>query len=241
MAATVTGILLTGNHAGRPSSGLQAGTLYACSTHSLIYQTSDTGSTWGTWATLGETGNAAHLADAADAHDASAVSVLDTAGHFTGTDVEAVLDELQDNIDAIPGTHVTFTIGPYLINDIPGTATTQMLLPFFNTTTAVSLGGNGVEYRIPSACHIIGAILTSDAARTAGTATLQVRVGGVATAFNAGAVVLDGTNTTRVASMVAHASGVAASASSSVGVAIVTSGWTPTTANLNALLIISID
>lgn len=53
MAATVTGILLTGNHAGRPSSGLQAGTLYSCTTHNLIYQTSDTGSTWATWGTLG--------------------------------------------------------------------------------------------------------------------------------------------------------------------------------------------
>lgn len=36
----------------------------------------------------------AHLADTADAHDASAISVLDTAAHFTGTDVEAVLAEL---------------------------------------------------------------------------------------------------------------------------------------------------
>lgn len=56
MAATVTGVLLTGNHAGRPSSGLQAGTLYSCTTHSLIYQTSDTGSTWATWANLSGTG-----------------------------------------------------------------------------------------------------------------------------------------------------------------------------------------
>lgn len=55
MAATVTGILLTGNHAGRPSSGVSAGTLYSCTTHGLIYQTSDTGSTWATWATLGGT------------------------------------------------------------------------------------------------------------------------------------------------------------------------------------------
>ena len=37
---------------------------------------------------------AAHLADAADAHDASAISVLDAAANFTGTDVEAVLAEL---------------------------------------------------------------------------------------------------------------------------------------------------
>jgi len=46
---------------------------------------------------------AAHIADATDAHDASAISVLDTGGNFTGTDVEAVLAELQDNIDGLSG------------------------------------------------------------------------------------------------------------------------------------------
>lgn len=56
MAATVTGILLTGNHASRPSSGVSAGTLYSCTTHALIYQTSDTGSTWATWADLAGSG-----------------------------------------------------------------------------------------------------------------------------------------------------------------------------------------
>lgn len=35
-----------------------------------------------------------HEADAADAHDASAVSLLDTAGDFTATDVEGALAEL---------------------------------------------------------------------------------------------------------------------------------------------------
>lgn len=37
---------------------------------------------------------AAHIADTSDAHDASAISVLDTAGQYTATDVEAVLAEL---------------------------------------------------------------------------------------------------------------------------------------------------
>lgn len=55
MAATVSGILLTGNHASRPSSGLVTGTLYACSDHALVYQTSDDGTSWSTWATLGGT------------------------------------------------------------------------------------------------------------------------------------------------------------------------------------------
>lgn len=51
---------------------------------------------------------AAHIADTADAHDASAISVLDTLGSFTGTDVEAVLAELYAAIGAggIPSTIV---------------------------------------------------------------------------------------------------------------------------------------
>lgn len=51
---------------------------------------------------------AAHLADTTDAHDASAISVLDTGGSFTGTDVEAVLAELYAAIGAggIPTTTV---------------------------------------------------------------------------------------------------------------------------------------
>lgn len=55
MAGTVAGILLFGTHAARPASGLMTGTLYACSDHNLIYQTTDQGATWGTWATLGGT------------------------------------------------------------------------------------------------------------------------------------------------------------------------------------------
>jgi hypothetical protein len=47
-----------------------------------------------TWAALEEPGLAAHLADTSDAHDASAVSIVDAGGYFTGTDVEAALQEL---------------------------------------------------------------------------------------------------------------------------------------------------
>lgn len=50
--ASVLGILLTGDHASRPSSGCAYGTLYSCTTHSLVYQTTDAGSTWVTWADL---------------------------------------------------------------------------------------------------------------------------------------------------------------------------------------------
>lgn len=53
MAGTVAGILLFGTHAARPASGLMTGTLYACSDHNLIYQTTDQGATWVTWANIG--------------------------------------------------------------------------------------------------------------------------------------------------------------------------------------------
>ena len=47
--------LLTGPHASRPAAtAVPAGTLYACSDHSLVYQSD--GSSWSTWATLTGTG-----------------------------------------------------------------------------------------------------------------------------------------------------------------------------------------
>jgi hypothetical protein len=70
----------------------------------------------GTWASptvdgthAGSTHSAstdAHIADTSDAHDASAISVLDTGGNFTATDVEGVLAELDAAIAAggIPAT-----------------------------------------------------------------------------------------------------------------------------------------
>jgi len=52
--------------------------------------------------TTAQTQLAAHLADTSDAHDASAISVLDTAGNYTATDVEAVLAELPSRFVSLP-------------------------------------------------------------------------------------------------------------------------------------------
>jgi hypothetical protein len=53
--------LLTGIHSARPAaSAVPAGTLYSCTTHSLIYQ-SDGISTWSTYATLGGSGGVIEL------------------------------------------------------------------------------------------------------------------------------------------------------------------------------------
>jgi hypothetical protein len=53
MTATVAGIHLgIDTHANRPAAGTPpVGSLYSCSTHSLVYRTD--GSSWSTWATLG--------------------------------------------------------------------------------------------------------------------------------------------------------------------------------------------
>lgn len=134
---------------------------------------------------------------------------------------------------------LTFTVGPFYINDLPGTATTQATLGYFNTATAVSRDTTDPILRF--AGRIVGLILVSDVARTAGTATGRLRIGGSDTAFNGGAVALDATNTEQDASFVNHASGVAFTSSQSIGVNVTTSGWTPITANITAWLVVSLD
>lgn len=90
---TIPGMFLTGDHASRPAAGdVGHGTIYSCSTHALLYQSD--GSSWSTWATLGVGDSTAHIADTSDAHDASAISIVDAGSYFTGTDVEAALQEL---------------------------------------------------------------------------------------------------------------------------------------------------
>lgn len=56
---TIPGMFLTGTHAGRPAaSSVGKGSLFACSTHSLVYQSD--GSSWSTW--LNAAGGAETLA-----------------------------------------------------------------------------------------------------------------------------------------------------------------------------------
>lgn len=76
---TMPGMLLTGDHASRPAAGdVGKGTLYSCTDHSLVYQTTD-GATWDTWATLGG-GIPATIFDAAG--DLIVASAADTAARL---------------------------------------------------------------------------------------------------------------------------------------------------------------
>lgn len=62
MPATVSGIHLSGTHAARPAANtVPDGSLYSCTTDSLIYKSNYAGNSWSTWATLGGTAGAAPL------------------------------------------------------------------------------------------------------------------------------------------------------------------------------------
>jgi hypothetical protein len=136
-------------------------------------------------------------------------------------------------------TLVPMTLGPFYINDLPGTATTQATLDYFNTATAQNRNANDIY--MERAGTVIGLIVTSDAARTAGTATVRVRVAGVATTFAADAVQLNATRTTSDSAFVDAPAGVAFTAGQTIGVAVVTSGWTPTTANLRIQMVVGMQ
>ncbi len=131
------------------------------------------------------------------------------------------------------------SLGPFHLNDVPGTATTQAKLEFFNTTIAVSLGPNDIKMQ--TAGRVVGATIVADATRSAGTATVQVRINNVATTFAAGDVVLDATNTVSTSKFVPPVNGLAYTAGQTLGVALVTSGWTPITANVQVTLFVLVD
>ena len=95
--------------------------------------------------------------------------------------------------------------------------------------------------KMQTAGRIVGLILTSDVPRTAGTATARVRINGSGAAFNAGSVVLDATNTLSDSDFVPWASGNAFTAGQTIGADVVSSSWTPTTANLRIMLVVAMQ
>jgi len=124
----------------------------------------------------------------------------------------------------------TVTLGPWMVSDIPGTATTQASLGFATTTT--TFGTTARDIRMPFNGSVVGMFMASNTARTAGTAIARLRIGGVDKAFNSGACALDGTNTTSDSSLMSGILAPTFVSGETLGVNIQTSGFTPTTADL---------
>jgi hypothetical protein len=146
----------------------------------------------------------------------------------------------HDGTDWDNRTIIQMTLGPFHINDLPGTATTQATILYFTAATAVAKAGN--DFVMDRAGRIIGVLITADAARTAGTATVRVRVNGTGAAFNAGACALTAApNTVSDSSFVSFANGVSFAATDRIGMEVTTSGWTPTTADIQTLMVVQLD
>lgn len=104
-------------------------------------------------------GLAAHLADATDAHDASAISVADSGGNYTGTDVEAVLAEIAASLGG-------------------GAAGGTMQLKVIADAATLNTGDGQLQFCIPPALN--GLNLTDAQAyvttvSSSGTPTIQLR------------------------------------------------------------------
>jgi hypothetical protein len=108
----------------------------------------------------------------------------------------------------------------------------SLAIPTGGSTLAI----NALDLKMGFAGKVVGAILASNDARTAGTLTAAVRVAGVVTNLTAA---IDATNTQTYAQQAAEGAGVAFTAGQAVGMAVVTSGaWAPTTADVTGWLLI---
>ena len=161
MAATVSGILLYGNHASRPASGVSTGTLYACTTHGLIYQTTDTGATWVTWATLGGTppvaGTPAVVLGTAAATGAAAT--------FVATDATIIAFDATNPAATAPGNAAAVGVATvaarrdHVHPRLSDTFTVQFIID--GGGSAITTGVKGDLY-FPYACTITGVVLLAD-------------------------------------------------------------------------------
>jgi hypothetical protein len=131
------------------------------------------------------------------------------------------------------------TLGPFYIAGLPGTDTTVMQLGYFTGSTAVRL--DEVEMHSMRAGRVVGARLITDEARTAGAATARVMIGGTRTVFAGNTVQLNASNVSRNQRLVSWSSGLTFNAGTRLGMEVVTSGWTPTNANITGFLIVKYE
>lgn len=136
---TLPVLLGTGIHASRPSaSAVGKGGLYACSTHSLIYQTD--GSSWTTWATLTGTGLTDPMTTRGDSIYRNASNVTDrlaipAAGQVigrSGSDLGAVYP---------PGYEIDYVTRT---SDLSVTATSEATAATVIASTSLSYDGTPV-------------------------------------------------------------------------------------------------
>jgi hypothetical protein len=134
-------------------------------------------------------------------------------------------------------TWITANLGPFYTFNTAGSTSVQfgIIEPTASGTQVITIQ----DYYAGLAGRVVGMYLNSNADWTAGTATGRVYLDGVAQTFAAGACVLSTTNRRRHSAFVSFANGLAFTATQRIGMGITTSGWTPTTADFNGLLVVA--
>jgi len=147
-------------------------------------------------------------------------------------DLQTSMAAVQSDVTALETiSGETALFGPFHTNDLAASATTNLNNLFFNTATAV--GQDATQLYMPRAGRVVGMWITSEGARATGTATAQLIINATPTSFNSGAVKLDGTNTNKHGGLVSWANGVPFVAGDVIRPQVVSSSWSPTTANIN--------
>jgi len=105
------------------------------------------------------------------------------------------------------------------------------------TAVALSLGNSRTEIPMPAPGHVVGVVVYTNAARAAGTLTVDVTINGTVTGLQA---ILNGSSTTTTATRQAQNTD-KYTIGQRIGVKITTdSGWLPTTADIDvAVLVVS--
>ncbi len=141
-----------------------------------------------------------------------------------------------NRLDAVK---MNVTLGPFVTNDVAGTASTFLSLAYFNTATALSLSTR--ETKMAQGGRIVGMMITTDADVTAGTIVGRASINGAAVTFNDSAVTLSTALPQSDTSFVEFEQGVAFKAGDTIGMNVNTTGMTPTTLNLTGWLVLALD
>lgn len=135
-----------------------------------------------------------HIADATDAHDASAVSIADAGGFYTGSDVEAALQEIGADLTSPASTSDrTLITGFGLVASLAITATRL----YRTIPSSPGVSPQQIPVVMDRAGSVVGLSVSCSEARTSGSMTFEVYINGAATGFTA---TIDGTNTQYVSS-----------------------------------------
>lgn len=132
----------------------------------------------------------------------------------------------------------TSWLGPWRGVNIPGSATTALELMFYGASNAAVQGSNQT-FRAGRQGEIVGCAIVANGDRITGTMIVKPTIGGATQTFSSDTVLLDSSTPRQMTGVVPPGSGVTiASGGNQLGISVVTSGFTPTTLEVLAWIMV---